>query len=209
MDQRSASNRPERTAPQWRAESLPNRPAYAGPFAGMPARVIHDRWWPRISLFRPSTCDLSWPLCPRTKCKNDGISRHFKKEADEGGREGYIYTKIVSLRYPTQPPFNICEIGRVVSKWSMTIMATTVSGTARNIPGKPHNRPHKASDARITSGLSADRVADDHGFHDRSRGDVDEQQQDRGRDAAPIGCRRRGTRSRPASCRRSRCRCTG
>ena len=38
---------------------------------------------------------------PRTNRKNNGISRHFKKEADQGGERGYIYTKIVSRRYPT------------------------------------------------------------------------------------------------------------
>lgn len=37
--------------------------------------------------------------------------------------------------------------------FSKTILRTTVSGTARNAPGRPHSRPQTDSAARITSGL--------------------------------------------------------
>ena len=37
----------------------------------------------------------------RTNRKNDGISRHIEREADQGGEREFVYKKIVSRPYPT------------------------------------------------------------------------------------------------------------
>ena len=43
--------------------------------------------------------------------------------------------------------------GRVRGKWAKMIMAITVMGTQRNIPGIPQIEPHTASETRVAKGL--------------------------------------------------------
>ena len=44
-------------------------------------------------------------------------------------------------------------IARVRGKWAKTIMAITVMGTQRNIPGIPQIEPHTASETSVAKGL--------------------------------------------------------
>ena len=98
----------------------------------------------------------TWPpeACPRRTGGWGPPGAEVRRESENGER-ALCYTASAAPLRPRDPhsPRKRRATGRVVSKWSITIIATTVSGTARNMPGMPHNSPQNASDARITSGL--------------------------------------------------------